>query len=63
MTKTYDIPKIIIIVEGGVVQDVIIRNVSVIVEVRDYDTDGTDDNIATDDNGDVYAWEQYGERV
>jgi len=45
--------RIIVRVEGGLIQDIIIPKwLGVIVEVRDYDTDGTDgDNLLTDDNG------------
>ena len=51
-------PCVIVTVSGGVVQNVEIRHGTARVEVRDYDTDGTDandPNIQADEDGARYA--------
>ena len=57
--------KIIITVEGGIVQNVNGIPGATIIEVHDYDTDGgileEDDRLRRDKNGDVYhlsSWEK-----
>jgi len=57
--------KVIIIVEGGIVQNVLGVPAGVTIEVHDYDTDGADseydDRLRRDPAGDVYhlsAWEK-----
>ena len=57
--------KIIIIVEGGIVQNVIGIPKGATIEVHDYDTDGAtpeeDNRLHFDKNGDVYhlsSWEK-----
>ena len=64
MSKCYDsavsstqlqISRVLITVEGGVIQDIQIPS-GIIVEVRDYDTDGVEDSKLTKDNyGDFYV--------
>jgi len=53
--------RIVVSVEGGLIQDIIIpKNLNIVVEVRDYDTDGgEEDNLFTDDNGQysIGEWE------
>jgi hypothetical protein len=57
--------KIIIIVEGGIVQNVLGIPKGTTIEVHDYDTDGAnpeeDDRLRRDQAGDVYhlsSWEE-----
>jgi len=47
--------RITVIVYGGVVQDVIGVPAGVVVEVHDYDTDGTDKHLGVDADGNAYA--------
>ena len=45
-------PNAIVIIEGGVA-DVTVRTPGFVIEVRDYDVDGTEDELLwTDENGD-----------
>lgn len=56
-TEQAEPPAVTVIVEGGVVQNVIIKDGPVRVQVRDYDTDGADPDdprVRTDENGDRY---------
>ena len=45
-------PNAIVIIEGGVA-DVTVRTPGIVIEVRDYDVDGTEEELLwTDENGD-----------
>jgi len=53
MSKCYDIPRVIIIVRGGVAE-VLEKPRDVDVEIRDYDWDGSKET-CKDKNGDPYV--------
>jgi len=62
MTKCYDIPRIRITVEGGVIQAVENVPEGVIVEVWDFDTEGApegDERIRKNEDGDRYYYAAY----
>ena len=52
-------PKITVIVEGGVVQEVLIENGAADVFVRDYDCEGDGGELVRDDHGDPYNESHY----
>ena len=59
MSKSYDVPTVIVTVEGGVVQHVEVPE-GIVVLVRDYDVDGSDPREQTDEQGDKFlesSWE------
>lgn len=46
------VPDAVVTIEGGVA-DVTVRTPGIVIEVRDYDVDGVDDDLLwTDENGD-----------
>jgi hypothetical protein len=52
-------PRVIVVVEGGVIQDIVFDNCppDLLVEVRDFDTEGAvegDMGTAVDDNGQLF---------
>lgn len=62
--KNYDIPEILITVEGGVIQDVDIpKDVNIRVRIVDFDVDQSyaeENNLCQDEHGDYYEeaiWE------
>jgi len=46
--------RIVVVVSGGVVQDVVGVPPGVVVEVHDYDTDGSDESLGIDEEGYPY---------
>lgn len=52
--------RIVVVVEGGVVQNVLGVPAGVVVEVHDYDTDGTDKHLGVDEHGNAYAIGEWG---
>jgi hypothetical protein len=51
--------RIVVVVSGGVVQDVLGVPPGIVVELHDYDTDGTDESLGIDEEGYPYFFGEW----